>query len=107
MTKEDAIKMAESGWWKDRPDSEVAEWQLNETRLCMDFSDFHKAVEGALERLVWTHEFRDPERLLRELHGDDPKPENYNQHALDSLAAMMLAKGRNPDKTVIPVVMDP
>jgi hypothetical protein len=57
MTKEQAIKMAESRWWDGLPAVAVAGFQLFEERLCMDFGDFHAAVEEALGRPVWTHEF--------------------------------------------------
>jgi len=57
MTREEAVAMAATGWWKGKPAAEVALFQLQEERLCMDFSDFHAAVEEALGFPVWTHEF--------------------------------------------------
>jgi len=32
----------------------------------MDFSEFHKATEKALQRPVWTHEFAKPNILIQE-----------------------------------------
>lgn len=106
MTKEEAIELYESGWWKDKPAREVARLQLSEDTLCMPFGEFHKAVEEALDRPVWTHEFADPGRLLAELDGDEPKPEDPQGHAVDSLAAMMVSMGKDPDSQMI-VLGDP
>lgn len=57
MTKEEAIRMADSGWWIELPIEEAARFQLFEPRLCMPFSDFHGGVEKLLKRPVFTHEF--------------------------------------------------
>lgn len=69
MTKEEAIAMAESNWWKDKTAYEIVDFQLYEDTLCMDFSDFHKAIEDALGRSVWTHEFADRKGLQAEYEG--------------------------------------
>jgi len=53
---------------------DVAIFQLNEHRLCMNFGDFHKAVEDALGRPVWSHEFANPTYLLDEIYGNLPCP---------------------------------
>jgi len=75
MTKEQAIKMANSGWWKTLPARQVAEFQLNEQLLCMPFGEFHRVVEEALGRSVWTHEFGlNVEGLRKELIGDRQPP---------------------------------
>lgn len=103
MTKAEALELVDSGWWEGRPVEEVARWQLEESRLCMPFGDFHKAVEEALGRSVWTHEFADPKRLLAELDGDEPTPENPAQHAVDSLAALLVSMGKDPDESMIVV----
>ena len=76
MEKEDAIKLAESGWWKDLPADVIVAFQLYERRLCMDFGDFHKAVEESLGRPVWTHEFADVEGLRAEFEGKRPPEVN-------------------------------
>lgn len=74
MEKEKAIALAESRWWEGMPSRDVAIFQLNERLLCMDFPAYHKAVEEALGRPVWTHEFAKPEHLLDELYGNLPRP---------------------------------
>jgi hypothetical protein len=69
MTTEEAIAKAKTGWWKDKTPKEIVDFQLYEEKLCMDFSDFHKAVEKVLHRPVWTHEFADVAGLRAEYEG--------------------------------------
>ena len=69
MTPESAKAMAATRWWVNLPSREVAEFQLGERLLCMDFPDFHQAVERALGRGVFSHEFAEPDKLLAELRG--------------------------------------
>ena len=74
LTKEEAIELAESGWWKDMDKSEVARLQLNQKKLCMDFGAFHEAVEVLLGRSVWTHEFAEPDKLKAEANNEKAAP---------------------------------
>jgi len=75
MTREEAIALADSGWWEHLSDFERAKFQLFEDKLCMPFEVFHKSVEKALDRPVWTHEFGlNHEGLKKELLGDAPAP---------------------------------
>lgn len=53
---EKAIELAGSGWWKDKTPEEICNVQLFTSELCMDFGDFHMALEKCLRRPVWTHE---------------------------------------------------
>jgi len=57
LTKEQAIEFYDSGAWKNMTSKERAAFQLEQDLLCMPFGEFHKAVEEALGRPVWTHEF--------------------------------------------------
>jgi hypothetical protein len=57
MTREEAIKMYDTGWWQHATDQEIVAFQLFEEKLCMPFGRFHEAVEKCLERPVFTHEF--------------------------------------------------
>ena len=66
LTKEQAVRLAESGWWKARDPKEAARIQLWTDRLIMPFDEFQRCVELLLGRLVWTHEFADAERLRKE-----------------------------------------
>jgi len=75
MTYEQAKKLCDSGWWKDKTDRELAEFQLFERRLCMPWERFHQAVSKALGRPVYTHEFGlNVEGLRQELFGHRPPP---------------------------------
>ncbi len=66
MTKQEAISLAKTGRWKTKTSEEIVSFQLYEDKLCMDFSDFHKAVEVVLGRPVFTTEFANPESLKNE-----------------------------------------
>ena len=59
-------KMAESKWYETQTAEEIVAFQLYEERLCMPFPLFHKAVEEALGRPVYTHEFAGVESLRQE-----------------------------------------
>lgn len=75
MTKDQAIALAETRWWKDKTPRQVAMFQLFEDKLCMPFDLFHQAMEVALKRAVFTHEFvRNRDGLQRELMGEKPAP---------------------------------
>jgi len=99
MKKEEAIRLSKSGWWIGETDREVAEFQLKEPLLCCPFGVFHKAVEGALGRPVWTHEFALPGELLAELHGES-KPRTFSD-------VLQKAKALMGDKPVIVVEVPP
>jgi len=75
MTKEQAVKLYESGFWKEMSAKDRATFQLSEDLPCMPFNVFHAAVEEALGRPVWTHEFGlNRKGLISELIGDRPRP---------------------------------
>lgn len=75
MTREEAIKLADSEFWKDMTKAEIAEFQLFEDRLCMPFDVFHAAVEAILGRPVFTHEFANADYLRSELLGGRDAPD--------------------------------
>lgn len=90
LTKEESLKLYNSSWWKGKSAEEIVAFQLYEDRLCMPFGEFHEAVEKALGRGVFTHEFAYPEILQSEFEKKIPK-----QTFADSLALLMkLAKGK-------------
>lgn len=74
LTKEQAIAFGESKAYEGMSSRQIAQFQLSQRKLCMPFNVFHKAVEEALGRPVYTHEFVNPELLLKELIGDIPTP---------------------------------
>lgn len=71
--KEAAIALAESKWWEGKTPREIVTFQLFTSELCMPFGKFHEAVEQALGRPVWTHEFAYP-NLPQEFLGGRPAP---------------------------------
>lgn len=74
MTQEQAVRLYDSGWWKGKSSHDIVMFQLFEERLCMPWGDFQEAVEKALGRPVWTHEFASPDHLKGEFLGDRPAP---------------------------------
>jgi hypothetical protein len=75
MTKEQAIALAESEFWKEMSYRERATFQLFEELLCMPFEVFHEAVEKTLGRPVFSHEFgMNWEGLKSELIGAKSPP---------------------------------
>ena len=75
MKKDEAIRLGKSEVWKDWTPYERAYFQLHEDLLCMPFEVFHKSVEEALGRPVWSHEFGLNIKGLRaELEGKGEKP---------------------------------
>jgi len=106
LSKDEAVAFAEGKQWEPMTLRERTEFQLFQDRLCMPFGVFHEAVEKALGRPVWTHEFADRQRLQDELRGLGPTPENPAQHALDSLTAMMVAEGKDPATQIIVMNVD-
>lgn len=75
MTKEQAIGLYESNFWEDMTYAERAKFQMFEEKLCMPFGVFHEAVEKALGRPVFTHEFGiNMDGLKKELLGEMDAP---------------------------------
>jgi hypothetical protein len=75
MTKEQAVALAQSDWWVGKSSRDIAMFQLHEPLLCMPFFVFHKALEEALKRPVFTHEFGlNWKGLQRELRGETEQP---------------------------------
>jgi hypothetical protein len=75
MTQEEAIQKWDSEWWKDKPPEEIVAFQLYEERLCMPFGDFQLAVDAAIGRQTWTHEYGMPEavaQMKREFEAKHP-----------------------------------
>jgi hypothetical protein len=52
-----AVTLYENQWWLGRSAREIAKFQLCTVELCLPFEIFHRALEAALERSVWMHEF--------------------------------------------------
>ncbi len=73
LSEEEAKALYDSQFWVELSLRDRAEFQLNTRRLCMPFDVFHEAVESALGRPVWTHEFAQ-ERLRAEFYGEEEAP---------------------------------
>ncbi len=71
LTKEEAIGLYNSGWWVGLPAIDVAKFQLHQRLLCVPFDVYQHAVEKAMGRSVYTHEFAHPDGLRAELNGGE------------------------------------
>jgi len=74
LTKEQAIKFAESGIWKDWSAKQIVDFQLFQDKLCMDFNVYKKALENVLERPVYTDEIGNRDSLIKEYLGEKEPP---------------------------------
>lgn len=73
--RDKAIELAESKWWEGCDHRKIATFQMLTEELCMPFGLFHEAVEKALGRPVFTHEFGlDYDGLVSELLGERNPP---------------------------------
>ena len=70
LSKKEALSFYNSGQWKNWPDKKLALFQLRQDKLSIPFDVFHKAVEGAIGRPVWTHEFANPKKLIEAIEGE-------------------------------------
>src|SRR5687767_6841001 len=70
-----AAALAETEWWIGRTPREIAKFQLFTVELCLPFDVFRRAVEEALDRPVWIHEFGfDVDGLIHELLDERDPP---------------------------------
>ena len=74
LTQEQAIAFYDSGAWKKMSAKERAVFQIQQDRLCMPFDEFHIAVEEALGRKIFTHEFLNLDGMRAELEGQYMAP---------------------------------
>jgi hypothetical protein len=74
FTREQAVQLAKTGWWKNKPAKLIALFQLQEPHLCMDFSAFQDAVQEFSDSSLSTIAFTNPEGLLRMVSGGEPVP---------------------------------
>jgi len=92
LTKDEAKAFMENETWKKWSDAEIAVFQLHQEILYIPFSRFHEAVEKALGRPVWTHEFAKPDLIGAELAGTRDAP------SMEDIIGML-----PPEKTVVVV----
>lgn len=98
MTRDEAIALMDTKWWVGKSAREIAAFQLHEDRLCMPFSEFQKAMKGALGRPVWTHEFADRAALQTEFDGGESPA-----GPLESLARVMMESGSKAEIVTVEV----
>ena len=90
LTRDEAIDLAGSGWWKDLPAKDVALAQLQQPRLCMDFDEFHRVVTEATGRTVFNTELVNAEHLAKEIDPHLPEPATRRK----TMAEMMNKKAK-------------
>lgn len=74
LTREQAIQMAESKVYENWDSEKITRFQLFQSKLCMPFSTFHKAISEVLGRPVFVHEFADPDSIKEEYLGSRQAP---------------------------------
>jgi hypothetical protein len=74
LTKQEAIAFFDSKAWEGWSSRQIAEFQLEQDRLCVPMEVFQKAIREVLGRPVFTHEFAFRDRLKAELYGEAQPP---------------------------------
>jgi hypothetical protein len=74
LTKEQAIAFCENKCYEGMTYRQIAEFQIEQDRLCMPFDIFHEAIEKTLGRPVFTHEFAFSDVIRKELYGEKEPP---------------------------------
>ena len=74
LTKEQTIAFCENKCYENMTYRQIAEFQMEQDRLCMPFDVFHEAIEKTLGRPVFMHEFAFSEKLRKELYGEKEPP---------------------------------
>jgi hypothetical protein len=85
LTRDEAIELAGSEWWKGLPARDVALAQLQQDYLCMPFGEFHRVVEDAAGRAVFSHEFVNAEHIAREIDPSLPEPSEPRKTLTDMM----------------------
>lgn len=75
LTKKQAIAFCENKLYEGMTSRQIAEFQMEQDRLCVPFDVFHKAITEALGRPVFTHEMGlNYDGLRKELYGENEPP---------------------------------
>lgn len=74
LTRDEAISLYHSRRWARWTKVQRARFQLFQSCLCMPFDVFHEALESALGRSVFTHEFAFQDALIDEWFGKIKAP---------------------------------
>ena len=92
LTKEQAIAFYTNRCYDNMTYRQIAEFQMEQDRLCVPFDVFHKAMEKTLGRPVFTHEFAFKEELRKELYGEKEAPTFEEICSLISKEKLILIK---------------
>lgn len=92
LTKEQAIAFSENKCYEDMTYRQIAEFQMEQDKLCMPFDIFHEAIEKTLGRPVFTHEFAFRKELRKELYGEKEPPTFEEICALIPKEKLMIIK---------------
>lgn len=99
ITKEQAIELAGSNFWESMSPREIAEFQMNTPKFCMPFGVFHKALEEALGRPVWTHELgMRADDIRKELNGEKGAPSMEEIINMIPAEKRMIVVAQNPTR---------
>lgn len=74
LTEKEAIAFSENKLYEGMTHRQIAEFQMEQDRLCVPFGVFHEAMEKVLGRPVFTHEFAFRNELRKELFGQKQPP---------------------------------
>ena len=79
LTRKQAIALYDSDEWKAWEPRQLAEFQLQQDRLCVPANDFKHALSTVLRRPIYTHDLADAAGLLRELRGESTPTRFFKQ----------------------------
>lgn len=74
LTKEQAIELAKTEWWKDVNFASVAAFQVTQNKLCCPIDVYKESLVKTLNREVFTHELSQPEKLIAEMNKEKKAP---------------------------------
>ena len=74
LTKVQAKAFYDNKLYEGMTHRQIAEFQMEQDRLCVPFNVFHEAMEKTLGRPVFTHEFAFRDELRKELLGQKEPP---------------------------------
>ena len=75
LTEQQAIAFYENKCYEGMTSQQIAEFQIEQDRLCVPFDVFHKAITEALGRPIYTHELAlNRDGLRKELRGEKEPP---------------------------------
>ena len=79
ISQETALRIIDTKWWEGLEPRDLAEIQFGQRLLCVPLHILQLALEKALRRSVWTHEFMDMKALRQELRGERAAPTHEEQ----------------------------